>query len=94
MPHPSPNTTASKKLVLEIKRTINLVKEQAHGIENTLPFSGLSKLITIELLHFIVSWLNNLLVKSGVSTIYSLRELICCYCLLKDTLQKNNHDIM
>eukprot|EP00804_Cyclotella_cryptica_P019093 CCRYP_021211-RA/>CCRYP_021211-RA protein AED:0.16 eAED:0.16 QI:0/0/0/0.66/1/1/3/0/1057 len=71
------NTTAANEHVPEIERAIRLVKERARGIENTLPFTGLPRLITIELIHFIVLWLNNFPVKSGVSTKYSPRELIC-----------------
>eukprot|EP00804_Cyclotella_cryptica_P005871 CCRYP_000147-RA/>CCRYP_000147-RA protein AED:0.12 eAED:0.13 QI:0/0/0/1/0/0/3/0/1214 len=70
------NTTAANEHVPEIKRAIRLVKERARGIENTLPFTGLPKLMTIELIHFIVLWLNNFPVKSGVSTKYSPRELV------------------
>eukprot|EP00804_Cyclotella_cryptica_P010069 CCRYP_018044-RA/>CCRYP_018044-RA protein AED:0.31 eAED:-0.77 QI:0/-1/0/1/-1/0/1/0/270 len=71
------NTTAANEHVPEIERAIRLIKERARGIENTLPFTGLPKLMTIELIHFIVLWLNNFPVKSGVSTKYSPRELIC-----------------
>eukprot|EP00804_Cyclotella_cryptica_P023430 CCRYP_020847-RA/>CCRYP_020847-RA protein AED:0.40 eAED:-0.81 QI:0/-1/0/1/-1/1/1/0/516 len=71
------NTTAANEHVPEIERAIRLVKERARGIENTLPFTGLPRLITIELIHFIVLWLNNFPVKSGVSTKYSPMELIC-----------------
>jgi hypothetical protein len=59
------NTTAANEHVPEIERTVRFVKERARGLENTLPFTGLPKLITIELLHFIVLWLNNFPIKSG-----------------------------
>ncbi|KAL7476268.1 hypothetical protein ACHAW6_002142 [Cyclotella cf. meneghiniana] len=71
------NTTAANEHVPEIEHAIRLMKEHARGIENTLPFTGLPKLMTIELIHFIVLWLNNFPVKSGVSTKFSPRELIC-----------------
>lgn len=71
------NTTAANEHVPEIERAIRLIKERARGIENTLPFSGMPKLMTIELIHFIVLWLNNFPIKSGVSSKYSPRELIC-----------------
>lgn len=48
------NTTAANEHVLEIEQAVRLVKEQARGIKNYLPFSGLPKLRTIELIHFIV----------------------------------------
>ena len=73
------NTTAANEHIPEIKCTVRLVKEHSPGIKNTLPFTGLPKLIPIKLLHFIVLWLNNFPIKSGVSQVYSsrLRELIC-----------------
>lgn len=39
------NTTAANEHVPEIERAIRLVKEPARGIENTLPFKGLPKLM-------------------------------------------------
>jgi hypothetical protein len=71
------NPTAANEHVPEPERAIRLVKERARGVENTLPFEGLPKVMVIELIHFIVLWLNNFPVKSGVSTKYSPRELIC-----------------
>ena len=47
-------TTAANEHVPEIEQAVRLVKEQARGIKNYLPFSGLPKLRTIELIHFIV----------------------------------------
>jgi hypothetical protein len=71
------NPSAANEHVPEPERAIRLVKERARGVENTLPFEGLPKVMVIELIHFIVLWLNNFPVKSGISTKYSPRELIC-----------------
>ena len=71
------NTCASNEHVPEIERAIRTVKERARGIYNILPFkTGLPRLMIIELLHFSVLWLNAFPVKSGISTIYSPRELV------------------
>ncbi len=58
-----------------------MVKERARGIYNTLPYTRLLKLITIELLQFVVMWLNSFPVASGVSTQFSPREFILCHKL-------------
>jgi hypothetical protein len=71
------NCTAANEHVPEPERAARLVKERCRGTENTLPFDGLPKLMVIELLHFVVLWLNNFPVKLGISTKYSPRELIC-----------------
>ena len=57
------NCTAANEHVPEPERAARLVKEQCRGTENTLPFDGLPKLMVIELLHFVVLWLNNFPVK-------------------------------
>ena len=63
------------------KRTIHLVMELTCIIENTIPFTGLPRHVTIEIFHVIVLWLNNFPVKSGMSTKCSLRVLTCHYQL-------------
>ncbi|KAL7480380.1 hypothetical protein ACHAW6_006074, partial [Cyclotella cf. meneghiniana] len=71
------NTTAANEHVPEIERTVRTVKDRARGVYNTLPFTcGLPRLMTIELIHFIVLWLNAFPVKSGISTKFSPRELV------------------
>eukprot|EP00804_Cyclotella_cryptica_P029617 CCRYP_019027-RA/>CCRYP_019027-RA protein AED:0.33 eAED:-0.47 QI:0/-1/0/1/-1/1/1/0/210 len=71
------NTTAANEHVPEIERTVWTVKDRAQGVYNTLPFfEGLPKLMTIELIHFIVLWLNAFPVESGISTKFSPRELV------------------
>jgi len=71
------NTTAANEHVPEIERAVRTVKDRARGIYNTLPFTeGIPKLMTIELIHFVVLWLNAFPVKSGISTKFSPRELV------------------
>eukprot|EP00804_Cyclotella_cryptica_P023700 CCRYP_019316-RA/>CCRYP_019316-RA protein AED:0.38 eAED:0.25 QI:0/0/0/1/0/0/2/0/908 len=71
------NTTAANEHVPEIEWAVRTVKDRARGIYNTLPFTeGIPKLMTIELIHFVVLWLNAFPVKSGISTKVSPRELV------------------
>jgi len=71
------NTTAANKHVPEIERTVRTVKDRTRGVYNTLPFTeGIPKLMTIELIHFTVLWLNAFPVQSGISTKFSPRELV------------------
>lgn len=76
MPSLVVNTTAAREHVAEIERKIRVIKERARGIVNTLPFTRLPKRILVELLHFVVMWLNNFPVANGISTKYSPREFI------------------
>ena len=72
---------------------------------NTLPYSRLPKLVLIELLHFVVMWLNSFPVATGVSSIYSPREFLLhhkldarlhcrvpfgAYCEVHDDLEVTN----
>ena len=70
------NTTAAKEHVAEIERNIRVVKERATGTAVTLPFMYLPKCIKIELIYFVVFWLNAFPSKAGVSRKYSLRGLV------------------
>lgn len=59
-----------------------MVKDRAHSIYNTLPFmEGIPKIMTIELIHFLVLYLNACPIKLGISTKYSLRDLVQCHKL-------------
>lgn len=76
-PHLPINTTAANEHVPEIERAVRTVKDRARGVYTTLPFTeGIPKLMTIELIHFIVLWLNAFPVALGISTKYSPRELV------------------
>ena len=72
LPDVTINTTAARKHVGEIERKIQVIKERARGtIMNTLPYLKFPRLMTIELMHFCVIWMNTFLVKSGVSKKWS-----------------------
>ena len=77
MPQFNINTTAASENVAEIKRRIRIIKERCRATLSTLPFKKLPNIMTINLVHFSVFWLNVMPVKSGISTIFSPRELIC-----------------
>jgi len=70
------NTTAAQEHYGEIERKIRMIKERARGMVNTLPYPQLPRLMTIELMHFCVMWMNAFPVKSGVSEKWSPGELI------------------
>ena len=70
------NTTAAKEHVAEAERQIRTVKERSRGIRATLPFSSIPKRVKIELIYFIVFWLNSFPVNSGISRQFSPREII------------------
>ena len=52
------NTTAAKEQVPEVERKIRLIKEQGRGIQNTLPYKRMPRLMLIELVYHMVLWLN------------------------------------
>jgi hypothetical protein len=56
-------------------------EERAHGILCTLPYKNLPPLMLIQLLHFVVMWLNNFPLATGISTQFSPRDLIIRHCL-------------
>jgi hypothetical protein len=70
------NMTAAKEHVPKIKRCIRLIKERGQGILNTLPYKKMPQLMPIELMYYVVLWLNAFLMKSGVSATLSPREIV------------------
>ena len=54
------STCAANTHVGGIDQTISTIKEGAHGIFNTLPFTKLPVRIIVELVDFVVFWLNAL----------------------------------
>ena len=70
------NTTAAKEHVAEAEQQIRTIKERSRGIRVTLPFSLIPKRVKIELIYFIVFWLNAFHVQSSISKKFSPRELI------------------
>jgi hypothetical protein len=81
MPTIEYNTTAAKEHVSKAERTICTLKEQRQGLLATLPFSKILKQMKIKFIYFIVLWLNAFLVKTGILTMYSPRELLICWQL-------------
>ncbi len=75
-PHLHLNTTAANEHVGEIERKIRVIKERARGIICTLPYKKLPQAMLIQLLHFVVMWLNNFPVANGISSTYSPHEII------------------
>ena len=70
------NTIAAKEHVSEAERTICMMKERTRGLIAMLPFSHIPRRMKIEFVYFVVLWLNDFRVRSGVSATYSPRELV------------------
>jgi hypothetical protein len=70
------NTTAAKEHVSKAERSIRTVKERTQGLIGTLPFDNIPRQMKIKFVYFILLWLNAFPVKTGVSSIYSPRELL------------------
>ena len=75
-PHLNINTTAANEHVGDIERKIRVIKERARGIICTLPYKKLPQSMLVQLLHFVVMWLNNFPVANGISSTYSPREIV------------------
>lgn len=72
------NSTVAQEHVSEIERRVCTMKEHGHGIKNTLPFQAWPKLLLIEMVSFVVMWLNAFPSKSGILQEYSPREIVLC----------------
>ena len=59
--------TTANEHVPEMERRFRVIKERARGIRNDLPYITMPKIMVIELLYFVVHWLNAFPFKSGVS---------------------------
>jgi hypothetical protein len=70
------NTTATSKHVPEIERKMRVVKERARAIWSTLPFNAIPNCMIVELVNFVVLWLNAFPPSSGVSKTYSPRTIM------------------
>ena len=70
------NPTATSENVPEIEQQIRVIKERAWSIRSTMTFKRIPKWIIIKLLKFVVMWLNDLPVKSRVSSTLSPRTII------------------
>ena len=71
------NTSTASEHIADIKHHIRVIKEQCHTRMVVMPFKNLPYIMTINMVHLYVFWINVIPVKSGMSSIYSLRELIC-----------------
>ena len=58
LPNVTINTTAAQEHVGEIEMKIRVIKERVRGTMNTLPYPQLPRLMTIELMHFCIMWMN------------------------------------
>ena len=70
------NTTAAMEHVSKVECSIRTVKERTWGLIGRLPFDNIPQRMKIKLVYFIVLWLSAFPVKTGVSSIYSPRELL------------------
>jgi hypothetical protein len=68
--------TAAKEHVSQAERTIRTLKERMQDLLATLPFRNLPKQMKIEFVYFMVLWLNAFPAKTGISSIYSPREIL------------------
>jgi hypothetical protein len=60
----------------DVEQTICTIKEQSRGIVCTLPFEYIPRQLKIEFIYFVVLWFNAFLVKTGILSTYSPRELL------------------
>jgi hypothetical protein len=81
LPSVDMNTPVAAEHIAEIERRIRYIKERARGILSTLPYPALLNLMPIQLLHFVMMWLNNFPSATSISPQYSPRELILRHCL-------------
>ena len=77
IPQVNINITAASEHVAEIKRLIRIIMKRCRETLSTLSFKKLPNIMTTNCVYFSVFWLNAMPVKSGISAIFSPRELIC-----------------
>jgi hypothetical protein len=71
------NTTAAREHVGDIERVIRVMKERGRCIVSELPYNdSIPDQIMIHLLQFIAFWINAMPSESGVSEVYSPREIV------------------
>jgi hypothetical protein len=75
------STSAAAEHTVEIDWCIRMIKERCHGILCTLPYKALQQQILIHLLHFVVMWLNNFQLVTGILSTFSPCKLILQNCL-------------
>ncbi|KAI2502324.1 Reverse transcriptase (RNA-dependent DNA polymerase) [Fragilaria crotonensis] len=67
------NCVAAEEHVPEIERHIRTIKERSRSVVGMLPFKQLPARIVIELIHYVVFWLNSFPVQRGISDVLSPR---------------------
>ena len=65
------NAIAANEHVLDIKRQIQVIKENDQSIYNSLPYNKIPNRITAHSLTYAIFLINKFLVSSGVSTTFS-----------------------
>ncbi len=70
------NMPAAAEHIAEVKRKICVLKECTRGLLCTLPYKKIPQQMLISFLHFVVMWLNNFPVSTGITSKYSPRKLI------------------
>jgi hypothetical protein len=70
------NTAAAKEHVSKAEHSICTIKECLHKIVCTLPFTYIPRQLKIELIYFVVLWLNVFPVKTGISAMYLPQECL------------------
>jgi hypothetical protein len=76
MPQVVCNTMAAKEHVSKAERNIRTIKERTRGIIGTLPFEYIPRRLKMEIIYFVVLWLNAFPAKLGISSVHSPRELL------------------
>ena len=66
--------SAASKNVAEVERHIRIIEESCWANVAVMPFKRIPNIMTINLVHFCVFWLNAVPVKTGISSTYSPRE--------------------
>eukprot|EP00957_Ditylum_brightwellii_P126301 9629561-Ditylum_brightwellii.AAC.1 len=70
------DNTSANKHVPEIKRQNHVIKECARAIKCTLPFKKIPTIMIIEIISFVVTWLNVFPPKLGISKHLSPRAIL------------------
>ena len=70
------NTTSANEHVPEIERQIRIIKERARAIWTMSPFEWWPRRLVIELMSFVIFWLNSFPTKYGVSHTLSPRMIV------------------
>ena len=70
------NTSVASEHEAEIERRIRVEKERCRACLSVMSYKQLPNIMTINLVHFSVFWLNALSIKTRISLVYSTQELI------------------